>query len=84
MVVDVEGEVWLGPDLEGRAVPAVADGPGPIAGGPPVIHGAGSVCQAWIGSDLEADSTFASSLRELMRSFWNTLRRWYSTVRGLR
>ena len=43
-----------------------------------------SLRQARIGSDLEADSAFASSLRELMPSFWKTLCRWYSTVRGLR
>jgi hypothetical protein len=42
------------------------------------------VRQAGISSDLEADNAFASSLRELMPSFWNTLCRWYSTVRGLR
>jgi hypothetical protein len=40
--------------------------------------------QTGISSDLEAASAFASSLRELIPSFWKTLCRWYSTVRGLR
>src|SRR5262249_50718992 len=44
----------------------------------------GAPDQTDASTDFEPGSAAASSLRELISSFWNTLRRWYSTVRGLR